>query len=72
MITGDATHHPSQLRHMHWGMGLDYDGAQATETRRTLFTDAADRQVLMIGTHWAGNGTASKIEREGEAFRLKT
>ena len=71
LITGDATHHPSQLRHLHWGMALDYDGAAATETRRRMFTDAADREVLVIGTHWAGNGTASKIEREGEAFRLK-
>lgn len=71
LITGDATHHPSQLHHLDWGMGLDYNGAQATETRRKMFNDAADREVLMIGTHWAGNGTASKIERDGTVFRLK-
>jgi glyoxylase-like metal-dependent hydrolase (beta-lactamase superfamily II) len=70
LITGDMTHHPAQLVHLDWGLGLDYDGAQATRTRGDVFADSADRSVLMIGTHWSGV-TAAKIVRDGEVYRLE-
>jgi glyoxylase-like metal-dependent hydrolase (beta-lactamase superfamily II) len=70
LITGDMTHHPSQLAHPEWGLALDYDAAQARRTREQVFADAADRSVLVMGTHWAGD-TAGKVVREGRAFRLK-
>jgi glyoxylase-like metal-dependent hydrolase (beta-lactamase superfamily II) len=69
LITGDMTHHPSQLVHLNWGLGLDYDPAQATRTRGDVFSQAADRSVLVIGTHWAG-ATAGRIVRDGQVYRL--
>lgn len=70
VITGDMTHHPCQLAHPDWGMPLDFDDAQAIDARRRIFSQAADENVLVIGTHWAGR-TASYIRREGQAFCMK-
>jgi glyoxylase-like metal-dependent hydrolase (beta-lactamase superfamily II) len=70
LITGDMTHHPSQLAHVDWGLALDYDPDQATRTRQEVFSDSADRKVLVIGTHWAGV-TAGRIMRDGKVFRLE-
>ncbi len=53
LITGDVTHHPSQLAHPDWGLSIDFDSHQATKTRQRVFADAADRSILVIGTHWA-------------------
>ncbi len=69
LITGDMTHHPCQLVHTDWGLGIDFDGAQAIRTREAIFADAADRGVLVIGTHWAG-ATAGRLVREGRGYRL--
>jgi glyoxylase-like metal-dependent hydrolase (beta-lactamase superfamily II) len=70
LITGDMSHHPSQLAHLDWGLSIDFDAQMATNTRRRVFADAADRSILVIGTHWAG-ATAGKVERSGDAFCLK-
>jgi glyoxylase-like metal-dependent hydrolase (beta-lactamase superfamily II) len=70
LITGDITHHPSQLAHPEWGSShVDFDYEQAMRTRARVFSDVADRPVLVIGTHWAGV-TAGRVKRDGEAFRL--
>lgn len=71
LITGDMTHHPSQLAHVDWAMpGIDFDCDKAIETRLRVFSEAADRPILVIGTHWAGV-TAGRIKRDGSAFRLE-
>jgi glyoxylase-like metal-dependent hydrolase (beta-lactamase superfamily II) len=70
LITGDMTHHPCQLAHIDWGITLDFDSAQAAQTRRDVFADSADRSVLVIGTHWAG-ATAGRIVRNGDTYRLE-
>jgi glyoxylase-like metal-dependent hydrolase (beta-lactamase superfamily II) len=70
LITGDVTHHPSQLAHLDWGLTIDFDSDQATNTRRRVFADAADRSILVIGTHWAGV-TAGRVVRSGNAFSLR-
>jgi glyoxylase-like metal-dependent hydrolase (beta-lactamase superfamily II) len=70
-ITGDMTHHPSQLAHVDWGIPfIDFDFDQATRTRQLIFSEIADRPILVIGTHWAGI-TAGKVRRSGKAFRLE-
>ena len=69
-ITGDMTHHPSQLAHPDWALRWDFDVDQGTETRERVFSDAADKLILVIGTHWAGV-TAGHIQRDGAAFRLQ-
>lgn len=68
LITGDMAHHPSQLAYLEWGMPIDHDAEQAIRTRQAVFADAAERDVLMIGTHWPG-ATAGPIIRDGTVFR---
>jgi glyoxylase-like metal-dependent hydrolase (beta-lactamase superfamily II) len=70
LITGDSTHHPCQLAHLHWSPGVDYDVGQSRRTRERLFAEAADSDVLVIGTHWAGP-TAGRVVRDGAAYRLE-
>jgi glyoxylase-like metal-dependent hydrolase (beta-lactamase superfamily II) len=70
LITGDMTHHPSQLAHLEWGLAIDYDREQAIRTREQVFADVAGRDVLVIGTHWAG-ATAGKILHDEKVYRLK-
>lgn len=69
LITGDMTHHPSQLAFPGWGLRWDFNYDEAIETRERVFAAAAEKSVLVIGTHWAGV-TAGYVEREGDAFRL--
>jgi glyoxylase-like metal-dependent hydrolase (beta-lactamase superfamily II) len=68
VITGDMTHHPSQLAHPEWAFG-DNDPEAAVLTRRRLFADWADRPILVIGTHYA-TPTAGHVVRDGEAYRF--
>ncbi len=70
IITGDMTHHPSQLVHPEWGLKEDYDFDEARRTRERLYADVSDKPVLLIGTHWAGV-TAGYIRRENGAYRLE-
>ena len=70
LITGDMMLHPSQLAHMDWVPPVDFDGELARRTRQEVFTDAADRSVLVIGTHWAG-ASAGRVKRRGNAFCLE-
>jgi glyoxylase-like metal-dependent hydrolase (beta-lactamase superfamily II) len=69
VITGDTTHHPCQLLHMHWSSDADHNAAQAEETRKQMFADLAGTPTLVIGTHWAG-ATAGHVIREGEHYKL--
>ncbi|MDF3312129.1 MBL fold metallo-hydrolase [Rhodococcus sp. T2V] len=69
LITGDIAHHPSQAARPEWGIGADYDAASAIETRRRIFADAADRGVVVIGTHWSAP-TAGILSVDGDGFRL--
>lgn len=52
VITGDLSHHPSQLAHPEWGSSVDVDQQQSEATRRAFFAANADRAVLVLGTHW--------------------
>lgn len=72
LITGDMAHHPCQLAHPSWSIPrIDFNCDQAINTRKLLFTEVADKPVLVIGTHWAG-ATAGRVKRSGEAFRLES
>jgi glyoxylase-like metal-dependent hydrolase (beta-lactamase superfamily II) len=70
IITGDVTHHPSQLVHLDWGAGVDFDSDAAMKTRADLFARCSDKSILVIGTHWAGV-TAGHIESDGTVYRLR-
>lgn len=69
MITGDAVHHPCQLAHPDWSPPFDSDGKASAAMRRQLFEDAADKPILVIGTHFAAP-TAGHVVRDGKAYRF--
>jgi glyoxylase-like metal-dependent hydrolase (beta-lactamase superfamily II) len=69
LITGDMIHHPLQLAYP--DRGMDLDEKQGAATRRALLSDAADRKVLMIGTHFP-SPAAGLVVRDGSAFRLES
>ena len=54
LITGDCIHHPCQMTRTDWCSSADYDPTKRSgETRETLLARLADRDVLVIGTHFA-------------------
>lgn len=70
LITGDCVHHPCQMTNTDWCSSADYDQAQGQRTRETLLENYADRDVLIIGTHFA-TPTAGHIKRlEGGGYWL--
>src|SRR5690349_3915775 len=69
LITGDFIHHPCQMARLDWSSAADHDPRKAERTRREMFAALADTPTLVIGTHFAG-GTAGRVVRDGDAFRL--
>ena len=67
LITGDMVHHPVQLAFP--DRGMDQDEATGSATRRRLLSFAADRNALLIGSHFP-YPTAGRVRRDGSAFRL--
>jgi len=53
LITGDSFHHPCQIARIDWSSSADSDPAEAIETRTRLLNEYADKDILIIGTHFA-------------------
>jgi glyoxylase-like metal-dependent hydrolase (beta-lactamase superfamily II) len=53
VITGDMMHHPVQIAEPAWSMRFDTDKAQSERTRREFCARYADRDVWILGTHFA-------------------
>jgi glyoxylase-like metal-dependent hydrolase (beta-lactamase superfamily II) len=65
---GDVVHHHILLlRHPHWRIAFDTDGALAVETRQRLLDELATDRALAMGYHtpWPGLG---HVARRGEAY----
>lgn len=69
IITGDVMHHPSQCARPEWPSAFDVDTAHAEKTRREFLDAYADRDVLIIGTHFA-TPCAGNIRRDGDSFHF--
>jgi glyoxylase-like metal-dependent hydrolase (beta-lactamase superfamily II) len=67
LITGDMVHHPVQLAFP--DRGMDQDEPTGSASRRRLLSLAADRNALLIGSHFP-YPTAGRVRRDGSAFRL--
>ncbi|BCW62927.1 MBL fold metallo-hydrolase [Arthrobacter sp. StoSoilB22] len=52
LITGDITHHPVQWAELGWGQVSDVDVEESTATRKRILEEYADKEVLLIGTHY--------------------
>jgi glyoxylase-like metal-dependent hydrolase (beta-lactamase superfamily II) len=69
VITGDMVHHPVQFTYPHWQDKFDSDRARAAQTRQAFCERYADRNVLVMGTHFGGP-TCGKIVTHGASFRF--
>jgi glyoxylase-like metal-dependent hydrolase (beta-lactamase superfamily II) len=69
VITGDLMHHPIQCAEPDWNSHFCVDQAQARATRRAFCARYADRDVLVLGTHF-NTPTAGRIVSEGSAWRF--
>ncbi|MYE80271.1 MAG: MBL fold metallo-hydrolase [Gammaproteobacteria bacterium] len=65
LITGDCIHHPVQMTRVDWCSSADYDPEQGRRTRETLLGKYADRDILVIGTHFA-TPTAGRVRQRAE------
>jgi glyoxylase-like metal-dependent hydrolase (beta-lactamase superfamily II) len=69
VITGDVLHHPVQCARPEWRSTFDVDAAHARATRHAFLDDVADREVLVIGTHFA-SPSVGHIRRAGDVYRF--
>lgn len=67
LITGDAFHHPCQIANADWASGVDFDQAASTQTRRDMLARNGDKDILVIGTHFA-TPTAGKIKSSEDGY----
>ena len=69
VITGDLMHHPVQCADPNVCSNFDADRAQALATRVRFLREQADRDVLVLGTHFAAP-TAGRVVSDGAAWRF--
>ncbi len=69
LISGDIVPHPCQLAFPGWGGRADVDPGLAESTRRDALAQCADRDALLIGTHFT-SPTGGRVRRLGEAYRF--
>ena len=69
VITGDLMHHPIQCCDPSIGSRFDVDAGQALQTRLRFLREQADRDVLVLGTHFAPP-TAGRVVSDGAAWRF--
>jgi glyoxylase-like metal-dependent hydrolase (beta-lactamase superfamily II) len=67
LITGDCFHHPCQIARTDWSSSADFDPAAATETRLRVLDRYTDKDVLIIGTHFA-TPTAGHFRKDGSGY----
>ena len=69
VITGDLMHHPLQCAAPNVCSRFDDDRAEALATRLRFLREQADRDVLVLGTHFA-TPTAGRIVSDGATWRF--
>ncbi|MET4430355.1 MBL fold metallo-hydrolase [Mycolicibacterium sp. 624] len=68
-ITGDFIHHPIQTARPGWSSRGDWDRALSADRRRTFLESAADSEILVFGTHFAGP-SVGRIVRDGDTYKF--
>lgn len=69
LITGDCIHHPCQIEKPDWASSADYDQNASTATRHSLMEKYADKDILIIGTHFA-TPTAGHLKSNDDSYWL--
>jgi glyoxylase-like metal-dependent hydrolase (beta-lactamase superfamily II) len=70
VITGDLIVHPVEVAEPGWGQVSDHDPAQAVATRRAFLDACTDRDVLVLGSHFA-DPTAVRIVSTPQGRRVR-
>jgi glyoxylase-like metal-dependent hydrolase (beta-lactamase superfamily II) len=70
MFIADVMHHPIQCRELDWSTCFCADPAQAAATRRQLFAEIADQDVIVFPEH-VPFPTAGRIESDGRRYRYR-
>jgi glyoxylase-like metal-dependent hydrolase (beta-lactamase superfamily II) len=70
MFVADVLHHPIQCREPDWSTCFCADPIEAARTRRRLFEEVADTDVIIVPEH-VPFPTAGRIESDGERFRYR-
>jgi glyoxylase-like metal-dependent hydrolase (beta-lactamase superfamily II) len=70
MFVADVLHHPVQCREPSWSTCFCVDPVQAATTRRELFEEIADTDVIIVPEH-VPFPTAGRIESDGGRFRYR-
>jgi glyoxylase-like metal-dependent hydrolase (beta-lactamase superfamily II) len=68
LITGDSIHHPCQIEHLDWASSADFDQTASTATRAELMEKYANRDILIIGTHFA-TPTAGHLKTKADGSK---
>jgi glyoxylase-like metal-dependent hydrolase (beta-lactamase superfamily II) len=69
VITGDLMHHPIQILEPERATRFDWDQTQGRHTRRSFLERYAERDVRIVGTHFAAP-TYGRVVGHQRAFRL--
>jgi glyoxylase-like metal-dependent hydrolase (beta-lactamase superfamily II) len=70
IITGDLMHHPIQIALPGHTANFDMDKKVGAHNRTEFVKDAADRPVLVIGTHFC-EPVAGFVKTDGDAWRFE-
>jgi len=66
VITGDMMHHPVQIAEPDWSSKFCTDKAQSARTRREFCARYADRDVWILGTHFAPPTAVRIVSERGK------
>jgi glyoxylase-like metal-dependent hydrolase (beta-lactamase superfamily II) len=70
MFIADVMHHPIQCREPDWSTCFCADPTHAAATRRELFAEVADKDVIVFPEH-VPFPTAGRIESDGSRYRYR-
>jgi glyoxylase-like metal-dependent hydrolase (beta-lactamase superfamily II) len=70
VITGDMMHHPIQLAEPDRAANFDMDQEEGLKTRKEMFNRLADKNILLIGTHFSGP-SSGYVVKDGARWKLK-
>jgi len=70
IISGDMIHHPCQIANPEWETDADTFPEKATESRKRIINEIADKDILLIGSHFA-NPVAGKVKKSNGSFVLE-
>jgi glyoxylase-like metal-dependent hydrolase (beta-lactamase superfamily II) len=71
VITGDLIVHPVEVAEPQWGQVSDWDHGLAVQTRTRFLDAVCDRDVLVLGSHFAGP-TAVHVVDTPKGRRVRT